>query len=128
MADAEAVAAAEKVIGPVLAKTLAEQIDEGNLLGEVGKLASELVFRDVWGRQGLDNHARSLATLGVLIGKKRLPILRYYARIAMRNGVTAAELDEVALQAIPYAGFPTAVAAARIIREVAAEVAAEQAG
>ena len=128
MADAEAVAAAEKVIGPVLAKTLAEQIDEGNLLGEVGKLASELVFKGTWGRPGLDNHARSLTTLGVLIGKKRLPILRYYARSALRNGVTPDQLDEVALQAIPYAGFPTAVAAAQIMRAVAAEVAAEQAG
>ncbi len=127
MADAEAMAAAEKVIGPVLAKTMAEQIAEGTPLGDVGKLAAELVFRDVWGRPGLDNHARSLVTLGVLIGKKRLPILRYYTRIAMRNGVTAAELDEVALQAIPYAGFPTAVAAAQIIREVAAQVAAEEA-
>ena len=66
--------------------------------------------------------------LGVLIGKKRLPILRYYARIALRNGVTSEQLDEVALQAIPYAGFPTAVAAAQIMRAVAAEVAAEQAG
>ena len=39
MADAEAIAAAEKVIGPVLAKTLAEQINEGTTLGDVGKLA-----------------------------------------------------------------------------------------
>jgi alkylhydroperoxidase/carboxymuconolactone decarboxylase family protein YurZ len=128
MTDPEAIAAAEKVIGPVLAKTMQEQISEGTPLGDVGKLAAELVFRDVWGRPGLDNHARALTTLGVLIGKKRLPILRYYARIALRNGVTPDQLDEVALQAIPYAGFPTAVAAAQIMRSVAAEVAAEPAG
>lgn len=128
MTDPEAIAAAEKVIGPVLARTMQEQINEGTPLGDVGKLAAELVFRDVWGRPGLSNHLRALTTLGVLIGKKRLPILRYYARIALRNGVTPEQLDELALQAIPYAGFPTAVAAARIMREVAAEVAAEQAG
>ena len=128
MTDPEAIVAAEKVIGPVLAKTMQEQINEGTPLGDVGKLAAELVFRDVWGRPGLDNHSRALATLGVLIGKKRMPILRYYARIAMRQGVTEEQLGEVALQAIPYTGFPTAVAAAQIMREVAKEIAAEQAG
>ena len=39
MTDPEAIAAAEKVIGPVLAKTMQEQINEGTPLGDVGKLA-----------------------------------------------------------------------------------------
>ena len=95
---------------------------------EFQHLITRYAWHDIWGRPGLDNHSRALATLGVLIGKKRMPILRYYARIAMRQGVTEEQLGEVALQAIPYTGFPTAVAAAQIMREVAKEIAAEQAG
>ena len=128
MTDPEAIVAAEKVIGPVLAKRMQGEINDGTPLGDVGKLAAELVFRDVWGRPGLDNHSRALVTLGVLIGKKRMPILQWYARIALRQGVTPEQLDELVLQAIPYAGFPTAVAAAQIIRQAVKEVAAEQAG
>lgn len=128
MTDPEAIVAAEKVIGPVLANRMKGEINDGTPLGDVGKLAAELVFRDVWGRPGLDNHSRALVTLGVLIGKKRMPILQWYARIAMRQGVTPEQLDELVLQAIPYVGFPTAVAAAQIIRKAVEEVAAEQAG
>ena len=128
MANPEAIAAAEKIIGPVLAKTLVDQIAEGNLLGEVGKLASELVFQNVWGRPGLNNHQRSLVTIAILLARRRHDILKFYTRIAMRNGVTRQELEELLFQAIPYTGFPSVIGGSRVIHEVIDEIAAEQAG
>src|SRR5579884_3691027 len=125
MANSEAIAAAEKVIGPVLAKTMAEAIDRGDMLGKVGVLASELVFQNVWGRPGLSNHQRSLVTVAILLARKRYDILKFYTRIAMRNGVTRTELEELLIQAIPYTGFVTAAIGSASVREVITEVEAE---
>jgi alkylhydroperoxidase/carboxymuconolactone decarboxylase family protein YurZ len=127
MASPEAIAAAERVIGPVLVENLKEHIAQGGLLGQVGTLASELVFDRVWGRPGLSNHMRSLVTLGVLLARGRVDILRFYTRIAMNNGVTREELEEFLIQALPYIGFPGVVEAAGPMREMMAAVEAEQA-
>ncbi len=126
MANSEAIAAAEKIIGPVLAQTLAEQIEAGSLLGEVGKLASELVFKNVWGRPGLSHHQRSLVTVAILLARRRFDVLKFYTRIALQNGVTQAELEELLLQAVPYTGFPSVIGGSRVIHEVIEEVAAER--
>ena len=78
----------------------------------------ECVFGRVWIRPGLDWRSRSLVTLGVLIALRAEGELRVHFPIALRNGLTRDELEEVVYHAAAYAGFPAASTAGRIGQEV----------
>lgn len=78
----------------------------------------ECVFGRVWTRPGLDWRSRSLVTLGSLIALQSEGELRVHLPIALRNGLTREELEEVVYHAAAYAGFPAASAASRIGQEV----------
>ncbi|MGB8506273.1 carboxymuconolactone decarboxylase family protein [Mycobacterium sp.] len=78
----------------------------------------ECVFGRVWTRPGLNWRSRSLVTLGVLIALRAEGELRVHFPIALRNGLTRDELEEVVYHAAAYAGFPAASTAGRIGQEV----------
>lgn len=78
----------------------------------------ECVFGRVWTRPGLDWRSRSLVTLGILIALRAEGELRLHFPIALRNGLTREELEEVVYHAAAYAGFPAASTAGRIGQEV----------
>ena len=86
----------------------------GGLLDET----LECVFGRVWTRPALDWRSRSLVTLGILIALRAEGELRLHFPIAMRNGLTREELEEVVYHAAAYAGFPAASTASRIGQEV----------
>jgi 4-carboxymuconolactone decarboxylase len=79
-------------------------------------LVKQNVFGNVWPRCGLSRRDRSLVTLGILIALRADFELRYHFPIAVRNGLTRSELEEVIYQASAYAGFPAA-ASARVIAQ-----------
>jgi len=85
---------------------------------EIGNLAAENVFGALWTRPGLSRRDRSLVTIGILIALRAESELRYHFPIALRNGVTREELEEVIYQATGYAGFPAATAARNAAMEV----------
>lgn len=78
---------------------------------EMGPLAFDNVFAKLWVRPGLDVRARSLVTLGILIALRATDELELHFPIALANGCTIEELEEVIYQATAYAGFPAANAA-----------------
>lgn len=78
----------------------------------------EAVFARLWTRPGLDRRSRSLVTLGILIALRADNELRYHFPIALRNGLTKDEVEEVVYHSAAYAGFPAASAAGRVGREV----------
>ena len=78
----------------------------------------ECVFGRVWTRPGLDWRSRSLVTLGIMIALRAEGELRLHFPIALRNGLTREELEEVVYHAAAYAGFPAASTAGRIGQEV----------
>lgn len=80
---------------------------------EIGPMAFENVFAGLWTRPGLDKRARSLLTLGILIGLRSEDELQIHMMIALANGLTMQELEEVIYHASGYAGFPAANAARR---------------
>lgn len=82
--------------------------------GELGEFALRHVFADLWTRPELDRRSRSLVTLGALIALGATDELRMHFAIALRNGLTRAELDEVVYHMTAYAGFPAASAAKKI--------------
>jgi len=78
----------------------------------------DCVFGRAWTRPGLDWRSRSLVTLGILIALRAESELRLHLPIALRNGLTREELEEVIYHAAVYAGFPAASTAGRIGHEV----------
>ncbi len=84
----------------------------------LGEQSLECVFGQVWPRPGLDWRSRSLVTLGILIALRAESELRVHFPIALRNGLTREELEEVVYHAAAYAGYPAASAATRIGQEV----------
>jgi 4-carboxymuconolactone decarboxylase len=65
-----------------------------------------------------NSHFTSLVTLGALIAVRATDELRFHMPIALRNGLTVEEIEEVVYHLTGYAGFPAANAARGIGREV----------
>jgi 4-carboxymuconolactone decarboxylase len=89
-------------------------IDEGATTtfgNEIGQLAMENVFARLWLRPGLDRRSRSLLTLGILIALQAHAELKVHVLIALKNGLSVEELEEVIYHATGYAGFPAAYGA-----------------
>ena len=84
---------------------------------DISQLAQENVFGDLWARCGLSRRDRSLVTLGILIALRAENELRYHFPIAIRNGLTRSELEEVIYQSAAYAGFPAAASARSVAQE-----------
>lgn len=81
-------------------------------------LTTEMVFGDVWEREGLSKRDRSLITVAVLIAEYRTEQLRGHIARALTNGVTRDEIGEVITHMAIYSGWPTAVNAATVAKEV----------
>ena len=81
------------------------------------ELITRYAWGEIWARPGLDRRTRSLVTLAMLAGQGREDELRMHLRAALRNGVTAGELQELLLQVGVYWGLPAANAAFRLAGE-----------
>jgi 4-carboxymuconolactone decarboxylase len=66
----------------------------------------------------LDRRSRSLVTLGALIALRASEELKFHFPIALRNGLTIDEIDEVIYHMTGYAGYPAAANARNVAREV----------
>ncbi len=85
-------------------------------LGDLGRHIVEYAFGDVYARPGLALRDRQLITVAMLAALGNLPQLEVHLQAALRAGLTRAELEEVALQVAPYAGFPRAMDAMRLVQ------------
>jgi 4-carboxymuconolactone decarboxylase len=59
-------------------------------------------------------------TLGALIALRASEELKFHFPIAVRNGLTIEEIDEVIYHMTGYAGYPAAANARNVAREVLA--------
>lgn len=80
---------------------------------EINDIAMDNVFGRLWVREGLDLRGRSLVTLGILIALHAEDELKVHFPIALKNGCTLQELEEVIYHSTAYAGFPAANIARR---------------
>jgi 4-carboxymuconolactone decarboxylase len=82
----------------------------------------EFSYGDVMSRPGLDRRSRQLATVAALtaLGNAQ-PQLRVHIEGALNVGCRAQEIVEVILQMAVYAGFPAAINALGVAREVFAQ-------
>lgn len=86
--------------------------------GEFARLAYENAYVSLWTRPGLALRDRSILTIGILIGMRNEHELAAHFAIALRNGLTPRELEEMIYHATAYAGFPAASSALAIARKV----------
>ncbi len=89
--------------------------------GPLQELVTEYCWGKIWGRSGLDRRQRSLLNLAMIGVLNRPHELKAHIRGALNNGVSPAEIREVFLQVMIYAGVPAAVDSFRIAGEVFAE-------
>jgi 4-carboxymuconolactone decarboxylase len=77
-----------------------------------------VLFGDVWERPGLSKRDRSLIVVATLIALGREKQLVGHLERALNNGVTKAELSEVITHLAFYAGWPAAMTAALVAKDV----------
>lgn len=82
------------------------------------ELTETLLFPDIWERPGLSKRDRSLITVAVLVATYRPEQLKGHTERALANGVTREEISELITHLAFYAGWPSAMSAARIVKQV----------
>lgn len=90
----------------------------GDIAPKLAQLTDDVLFGDVWARPGLSPRDRSIATVSALIAMNRPDQLRSHMARARNNGVTEGELIETITHLAFYAGWPNAVTAIGVAREV----------
>lgn len=78
----------------------------------------QCVFGTIWTRDGLALEERSLITLTTLIALNRENELRLHFRGARNLGITKEKIEEVILHVAHYAGWPNAISASEVLKEV----------
>lgn len=92
----------------------------GDLAPKLLELTEQVLFGDVWERPGLSKRDRSLATVSALIALNRPEQLRGHLRKALENGLTQDELVEAITHLAFYSGWPNAMSAIAVAKEVLA--------
>lgn len=90
----------------------------GDFAPKLAQLTDEVLYADVWERPELSKRDRSLVTVAALIAMNRPDQLRSHFVRARANGVTHEELVETITHLAFYAGWPNAVTAIGVAREV----------
>lgn len=85
------------------------------------ELSEKVLYGDVWERPGLSKRDRSLITVAALTAMGRSDQLPGHLERALGNGVTREELGELITHLAFYAGWPAAMTAGRIARQVVEE-------
>ncbi|WP_404476537.1 carboxymuconolactone decarboxylase family protein [Novosphingobium sp. BL-52-GroH] len=107
-----------RLLGPEVATAMKAAVAKKEFGGEIGELAVLYPFGTLWSREGLGPRDRSLVTLGILIALRATEEMEYHFPLAMKNGVTIPELEEVIYHASGYAGFPAAATARQVAKAI----------
>jgi len=81
-------------------------------------LITRYAWGEIWTRPGLTRTERSMITLTALAILRQEHELALHVRAALRNGLAAAQIQEVFLQVAIYAGVPAANRAFAIANEI----------
>jgi 4-carboxymuconolactone decarboxylase len=92
----------------------------GDLAPKLADLSEDMLFGDIWERPGLAKRERSLITVAALVGQSRPDQLRHHLNRALDNGVSPEELAEAITHLAFYQGWPSAMSAILLLKEVLA--------
>jgi len=93
-----------------------------NALGEVGKVAYEWAFGDVWARDELNRRDRSLVVISILTALKCTDELAFHVPAGLNHGLSRTEIEEIMVQMTIYGGVPRAIEGSRAMREAFARI------
>ena len=79
---------------------------------------TDVLFRDLWLRPDLAPRDRSLITVRALIAAGQVAQITFHLNRAMDNGLTQAEAAEVITHLAFYAGWPNAMSAVPVAKDV----------
>jgi 4-carboxymuconolactone decarboxylase len=85
---------------------------------KLAELTDDVLYADIWERPQLSKRDRSLITVTALIALNRPDQLRSHLALARQNGVTEEELIETITHMAFYSGWPSAVSAVAIAKDV----------
>lgn len=90
---------------------------------DLARLSIDFAFGEALARDGLDKKAKLLAIIAMLAASgNRADALRLHLAGALANGVTREEIIEILVQLSVYRGFPSALNAFSVVRDVLAAV------
>ena len=90
----------------------------GDIAPRLADLTDDVLYGQVWSDPALSPRDRSLVTVSALVAMNRPAQLRSHLGLARRNGVTEDELVEAITHLAFYSGWPNAVTAIGVAREV----------
>jgi len=90
----------------------------GDFAPKLVQLTQDVLFADVWERKELSKRDRSLITVAALVALNRPDQLRFHLGRAVENGVRAEELIEAITHLAFYSGWPNAMTAMTIAKEL----------
>ncbi len=90
----------------------------GNFAPKLAELTDDVLFGDVWAREELSPRDRSLITVAALIAGGNTEQLPGHLNRARANGLSESEIAEVIIHLAFYAGWPRAMSAVKVAREV----------
>ena len=90
----------------------------GDFAPKLAELTDDVLFGDVWERDGLSPRDRSLITVAALIANGNTEQLSGHLKRARENGISEAELSEVMTHLAFYAGWPRAISAILVAQDI----------
>jgi 4-carboxymuconolactone decarboxylase len=90
----------------------------GDVAPKLADLTDDVLFGDIWERPGLAKRDRSLITVAALLTGGNVEQLTFHLRLAKDNGVTEDELIEAITHLAFYAGWPKAMSAMTVAKQV----------
>jgi 4-carboxymuconolactone decarboxylase len=90
----------------------------GDFAPKLAELTDSVLYGDVWERPELSKRDRSMVTVAALIALNRPDQLRSHLVKARENGVTREEVIETITHLAFYAGWPNAISAIAVAREI----------
>ena len=90
----------------------------GDFAPKLAELTDDVLFADVWERTELSPRDRSLITVAALTANGNTEQLTGHLKLAKTNGLSETELAEVMIHLAFYAGWPRAISAILVAKEV----------
>ncbi|VXB88008.1 4-carboxymuconolactone decarboxylase [Burkholderia sp. 8Y] len=88
------------------------------LTAEFQNFITRYAWGEIWTREGLPRHTRSLITIAMMVALNRSEELALHLRAAKNNGVTQDQIKEVLLQTAVYCGVPAANSAFHLAQKI----------
>jgi 4-carboxymuconolactone decarboxylase len=93
----------------------------GDVAPRLAEFSGDVPFVDDWSLSALADRDRSLITVASLVTLGSVEQLGGHVKLAMAHGLTEAELTEAILHLAFYAGWPRAMIAIHVARQVFTE-------